>query len=289
MPDPSRSQDSQTSKPLLLVGSLLVGSGLLHVLVALVDGGSWGGDVSWRKPILFGFSAGATTLSIGWVSSKFRPRLGDSLLFTAFGLAIFAEVVLITLQQWRGVPSHFNRNTTLDATILFWIEGLILFVTLVIADCTWRSFKPLNETREITLAIRSGMALLLFGCLLGFVLVGYGNYQQSIGQPTGIFGKAGVMKFPHGMPLHAIQFLPALVWGLRLFGISEAVRYRTVCFALYSMLAFTLFSLVQTFAGRTRFDMNAVSAVVLGIAIAFLVVPAFRVFQDLGQHPGVDE
>ena len=255
------------------VGLILLGSGLFHVFVWIIDGGSWSGDVSWRKPILFGFSAGATVLSVSWVSSKLRPRWGDSLVLVGFSLAMFAEVALITLQQWRGVPSHFNRSTAYDASILMWIEGLILFVTIVIADVTWRSFSALDASRDMALAIRAGMAFLLFGCLLGFVLVGYGAYQQSLGQPPGVFGKAGVMKFPHGMPIHAIQFFPMLVWGQRSLKVTEAVRYHDVRFAFWSMSAFTLFSLMQTFSGRARFDLSASSTVVLALASALLIVP----------------
>lgn len=64
---------------------------------------------------------------------------------------MLAEVGLITIQQWRGVPSHFNRSTDFDATILLWIEGLILFATLVIADLTWGSFLSISESPDMKL------------------------------------------------------------------------------------------------------------------------------------------
>ena len=64
--------------PMYGVGVVLVASGVFHVVIAILDGGSWSGDISWRKPILFGFSAGATMISLGWVAGKVRPRRGDS-------------------------------------------------------------------------------------------------------------------------------------------------------------------------------------------------------------------
>jgi hypothetical protein len=58
---------------LYAVGVLLLASGLVHGVVFLLDGGGWDGPLSWRKPILFGFSFGITVLSLGWVLS-FLPR-----------------------------------------------------------------------------------------------------------------------------------------------------------------------------------------------------------------------
>ena len=254
-------------------GGLLLASGLAHVVVWAIDGGSLSGDVSWRKPILFGFSAGATMLSLGWLAGKLKPRLGDGILFTAFSAAMLIEVGLITMQQWRGVASHFNRTTPFDANALAWIEGLILFATIVIADLTIRSFRELSVTSDMKLAIRGGMALLLFACLLGFVLVWYGNHQKSIGQNPGIYGEAGVMKFPHGMPIHAIQYFPLLAWCLLKLKANERRRLMAVKFAILSVVAFTTFSLMQTFTGKARFDVGWLSGITLAISIGLLAVP----------------
>ena len=245
------------------VGILLVASGLLHMVVCWADGGSLSGPISWRKPILFGLSAGVTVMSLGWVSGKMRQRSGDLLLVTGFSLAMLAEVALITLQQWRGVASHFNRATPFDAAVLRWTEVLIFFATIVIAELTRRSFRPLRASADMVLAIRSGMALLLFSCLLGFVLVGYGNHQISLGKAPEVYGSAGVMKFPHGVPMHAIQFLPMLVWLMKKVGVAARDRFRSVAYALSSLVAFTTFSLLQTFGGRARFDLSLASTVVL--------------------------
>jgi hypothetical protein len=258
---------------LFCVGGILVASGILHVLVWLADGGSLSGPVSWRKPILFGFSAGVTVLSIGWLVGKLRRRKGDFWLLTAFGVAMLVEVGLITLQQWRGVPSHFNRSTPFDANVLLLIESLIVFVTIVIADLTWRCFRPLATQTDMTLAIRGGMALLLFSCLLGFVLVAHGSHQVTLGRPPEIFGAAGVMKFPHGTPMHAIQFLPMLTWVLRKVRVEEGRRIQAVAGALASVLLFTAYSMLQTFTGRARFDLWWLSAVLLVASAIFLLVP----------------
>lgn len=256
-------------------GILLVASGCLHVLVWLADGGSLDGPVSWRKPILFGVSAGVTLLSLGWVVGKMRRRTGDLLLTGALAAAMLVEVGLITLQQWRGVASHFNRETALDGTVLAWIEVLIVVVTVAIAELTRRSFGPLRATADVALAIRGGMALLVFSCLLGFVLVAWGNHQVAAGRSPEIYGAAGVMKFPHGVPMHAIQFIPILAWVLRRAGAAESRRTLAVACAITSASAFTVFSLVQTFSGRGRFEFWWLSAAFLVGSVVLLLVPVW--------------
>jgi hypothetical protein len=250
-------------------------SGCLHVLVWLVDGGSLSGPISWRKPILFGFSAGVTVLSMGWVVGKVKRRYMDLLFLALFSVAMLVEVGLITFQQWRGVASHFNRATPFDATVLTWIEWLILFATLVIAEITRRSFQSLSTTPDMSLAIRSGMGLLLLSCVLGLVMVAYGNYRVSQGLPPEVYPPAGVMKFPHGAPMHAIQYLPILAWLLRILDVVERERHRAVAHAFLAALAFTVFSLLQTFTGRARFEVWWLSGFALFVSAVLISVPVY--------------
>lgn len=260
---------------LYVAGGVLIASGAVHVLVWLTEGGSLEGPVSWRKPILFGFSAGVTLLSLGWLFGAIRRRAGDTIVSGTLALAMLVEVGLITLQQWRGVPSHFNRGTELDSSILNGIEALILLVTVVIADLTWRSFRPLRASADVALAIRGGMLLLLLSCLLGFVLVGWGNHQMASGRPPETFGSAGVMKFPHGVPMHAIQALPILAWLLCKTGVPEPQRTTAVAYTIGSTVAFTAYSLLQTFSGRARFEPWWLSMSVLIASGGLLMVPVY--------------
>lgn len=262
---------------LYVAGWVLLAGGCLHVAVWLADGGPLDGPVSWRKPILFGLSGGVTLLSLGWALGVMRPKAGDDAVAGALAVAMLAEVGLITLQQWRGVPSHFNRATPLDASILNAIEGLIVMATAGAAYFTWRSFGPLHAGPDVALAVRGGMALLLFSCLLGFVLVAWGNYQLALGRPPETFGAAGVMKFPHGAPMHAIQLLPILAWLLWALGAPLPWRVLAVRYALAATVAFTAFCLLQTFSGRARFELSWSSAVVLLTSAALMAVPAWAV------------
>src|SRR5690348_18278875 len=88
------------------IAAALVASGLFHLAVYAVDGGPWEGPVSWRKPVTFGLSFGITLASIAWVSTFVALSSVPGSGLGLFVAASVAEVALITVQLWRGVPSH---------------------------------------------------------------------------------------------------------------------------------------------------------------------------------------
>lgn len=101
-----------------LVGALLLVSGLVHLGILIIGGGSWKGPLSLRKPATFGLSFGLTLITIVWVAS-FLP-LGQrtrGVLLSAFTVVCALETGLVSMQAWRGVPSHFNLETTFDGLI----------------------------------------------------------------------------------------------------------------------------------------------------------------------------
>jgi len=83
-----------------------------------------------------------------------------------------------------------------------------------------------------------------------------------------------VPKFPHGVVIHAVQWLPALAWAARRAGIGEPARWWLVALACAGSTLLLAFALVQTALGRGRFDVVPMTAAVLGVALAGLAVPA---------------
>ena len=246
---------------LIVVGLVLCLSGFTHALIFLIERGDWEGPLSWRKPILFGLSTGVTVLSLAWLWRHLPERWGDTLCRMLLALSLLIEVVLISVQTWRGVPSHFNHETPLDDAISAAMTALITLATLLIALLTWRSFGPVMAPLTQVIAIRWGMVLLLASCVIGGVI-------QSMG--GSLFGKAGVLKFPHGMSIHAIQALPMLAWLLPR-GAGWAVHLAGLGYTLL-----TVYALMQAFAGRARFDWTPTSggvllagALTLGVSILY--------------------
>ena len=265
-----------TQRLLYISGALLLLSGLIHVGVWFVLGGQWEGPVSWRKPILFGISTGLTVLSVGWIYPKLKPQKWDSFLYGLLGLSLVVEVALITLQQWRGVASHFNHSTQLDTLIENWMAYLITFATIALVEFTRRCFVGLNAPSDLKRAIRGGMAFLVISCLIGFLISIHGNSQVAAGGDPSKFGAAGVTKFPHGVAIHAIQLFPVAAWLLLKLGVPLNLRTRAINGLIASTAAFLLFSLVQTLEGKDRFDLTFSGAILL-IASLLCLVPIFQV------------
>ncbi|MFN5756034.1 MAG: hypothetical protein ACK54F_12010 [Planctomycetia bacterium] len=261
-------------RTLAAIGILLVASGLAHAVAWAVLGGPWEGPVTWRKPILFGISGGLTCVSLGWSWAQLPWRRGDGWLAAATGWALLVEVALIDLQRWRGVASHFNRQTRLDSLLYDVMGALILFATLVIVDLTIRScWQRTTLPADMLLAARSGLVFLAISCLLGVWIGAYGDLRAANGQPPEVYGAAGVAKFPHGMAMHAIQWLPFVAWAARQAGLGEPRRWRLVACSTFGTALLLTYALLQTLAGRSRFDAPPTVAALLAIGICCLAVP----------------
>ena len=254
----------------LLIGGLLMASGVYHLVLLWLTNSDWSGPVSLRKPGLFGVSAGLTVWSIAWVLTQLVPRQKDSLFSSLMSIGLLVEVGLITVQQWRGVPSHFNRSTPLDASIESAMLGLILLVTAGIAWLCLRSrhLLPMPESRSIS--IRAGLWLLLVSCGLGFLITIAGQINLASGDSPEIWRQAGVLKYPHGAVLHAIQALPLLSLLLQRLRVSHAAFLLRLAAA--SQILFLIHALWQTLSGRARLDIDLTGIAVLALTGLLMVL-----------------
>jgi hypothetical protein len=259
----------------LVVTAVLLLSGCIHLFLLWILGASWHGPLSLRKPALFGISGGLTVFSLAWLMTKLEPKRLDRLLINSLSVALLIEVGLITLQYWRGVASHFNHSTMLDAAIEFTMLLLILFATGGIVHLTWRTVRLRAIDPAMVIAIRGGMWLLALSCLLGIATSVLGEASLAMGGTTELWGKSGVLKFPHGVALHAIQWLPILAWICQRLGLSQSVR--VVQSALIAQVMCLVYSIWQTGIGRDRLDFDAVGGSILAITILFTLYPAFEV------------
>lgn len=275
--DPSTLRPEQ--RPLVWLGILLVASGLLHIGVWLVEGGSLAGPVSWRKPIVFGLSSGVATLSFAWVLGLVHQRGAAHALTWFYCGAMLIEIALIDMQQWRGVASHFNQATTFDAAVFSAMGTLILAVAGVVAIWTLWSFGTLRTDAAMALAVRSGMLLFDIGSLLGLVIVLNGNSYQGTTHPPNVFGHAGVLKAPHAVAFHALQVLPLLAYWMARRGLPLAERLHRVRLGTMGYAGLLATAMMQTFSGRAPLDLTIVTMALLIFAVSCLIVataPAAR-------------
>jgi hypothetical protein len=259
---------------LYVSGIMLLSSAVAHIFVWAVVGGSAIGPLSWRKPILFGIATGLTVLSIGWVLSLFTNGRGMVGLGALFGVAALVEVALISMQTWRGVPSHFNGATPFDAAVSVTIDVCALLLTVVIAVVAFRCFEKLTaEGRalapDLILSIRAGMAFLLLSCFVGVGMAAYGRLALSQGRVPSLIEPLTLL---HGASIHAVQWLPALARALAARGVEPRQRHRLVLLALAATACLTAWAGVPILAAH-GLAITTVSGVLLTAALAGFLVP----------------
>lgn len=213
--------------------ALLV-SGLVHAVVALVDGSSWWGPVSWRKPVVFGFSFGLLLWSGIWILRQLPPRRFGWPVVVVLGGASVAEVALITMQRWRGVPSHFNNATLFDRAVISAMGNLVALVVLSVAALLVWSLVDFSGGAGARVAVVVGLAGALAGGAVGGAMVAVGEAQATA---TGevpssvVFGAQGSAKLAHFAGMHGLQLLGLLTAALGLGPLSARARWWLVVLA----------------------------------------------------------
>jgi hypothetical protein len=222
-----------------VVALALIGSGVLHVVVFAVDGGPWHGPVSWRKPITFGLSFGLTLLTVVWLSA-YLPLRGRWRPFLLGVLAVdcCVEVAGITLQAWRHVPSHVNRETGFDSavsTVLAVGGGVLVVVLGLLGAAAFRA----QVAPSMRLALRAGFVMMAIGLASGAAMIVRGVAEVGDGRQERAYAMVGFLKPVHAMGLHGVVVLPALAWLLSRTGWDERRRTRTVALAVVAYGAAT--------------------------------------------------
>lgn len=213
-----------------VIGALLFTSGAVHVGVLIATGGSWSGPLSLRKPATFGLSFGLTLATVAWASSfvTIRPRTRTALLGVFAGASV-VETALVSMQAWRGVPSHFNFQTEFDNTVSMTLAagGGVIIVT-VLAFTAAAVYRTAAVSPSMRLALRFGFLSLLLALGIGAVMIANGVSLARSGDPVAAYTTAGALKPLHGVAMHAILALPALAWSLRFTGWPERRRVRSI-------------------------------------------------------------
>eukprot|EP00747_Dinoflagellata_sp_TGD_P169891 gnl/TRDRNA2_/TRDRNA2_200024_c0_seq1.p1 gnl/TRDRNA2_/TRDRNA2_200024_c0~~gnl/TRDRNA2_/TRDRNA2_200024_c0_seq1.p1 ORF type:complete len:360 (+),score=34.52 gnl/TRDRNA2_/TRDRNA2_200024_c0_seq1:71-1081(+) len=230
--------------PLLFVGAVLFVSFLFHWLgyrlavhqigwpSPLFEPTEWEGRTGWRKPLVFGVSNAMLFVSLRQALSaqQLVPRAFTSHL-AAWSTAL--EVGIITLQAWRGVPSHFNTSTPLDATLyIVKLAGVLLLSTACILATLGVFLRPLRTVAASQLiALRHGLLLLCLSIVVAVIMVVVGHLPHApredemapclvatagaVGSPCYEIHGQAIVKLAHFLPLHITEVLLLLAWATR--------------------------------------------------------------------------
>jgi hypothetical protein len=212
------------------IGSLLLLSGVIHLAVLSISGGTWDGPLSLRKSVTFGLSFGLTLINVTLIASfvhlKDRSR---TLLLSVFAAACVLETFLVSLQVWRGVPSHFNVETPFDAVVaqMLALGGFTLVAVIVLLTAAaFRHGTTLPP--PLRLAVEAGLVALVGAQIAGGVMIATGMRLVFGGHPQLAYATGGWLKPVHAVLMHGILVLPLLAWLVSTTGWNERTQSRAV-------------------------------------------------------------
>ncbi len=172
----------------------------------------------WIKPTKFAISNGIFLWTMAYLLEDLKADTRSvSIVSRVIAVAMLAEIVCIGGQSLRGVPSHFNFTTTLNA-LIFSIMGIMILLNTVAVLYVGVLFfiRHLELSETYLWGIRWGIALFLIGSAWGNSMVNLSAH--TIGAPDGGPGLpilnwstvGGDLRIAHAMGLHALQFCPLI-------------------------------------------------------------------------------
>ncbi len=205
-------------RALLVAGLLnLAASGAALIAFALDDRLILGVN-PWIKPWKFFVSVGIYFVTLAWLLPRVNLSRGvRAMLRWTFIVTMVGEVVLISMQAYRGVTSHFNETSVFDGAVFSAMGFLIMLNTVAAAALLvyfMRSAVPMP--RAVLSGIRFGLLLFLFASAVGGMMIT--NKGHAIGVHDGGPGlpivnwstEGGDLRVAHFIGLHALQALPLL-------------------------------------------------------------------------------
>src|SRR3954470_10990218 len=261
----------KASPPLTAAGLLMLAAFAASLAAMTVDASTILGVPRWLKPAKFAISTGIYCLTLAWIFT-FLPQRRRLAAVVGWLTAIVTvvEVGIIDLQAARGVISHFNAATTVDAA-LFGIMGLgIVILWFSAIALTVALFRHRFPDPAFGWALRLGLLLTVVGQGTGAFMTAPTQAHleaarstgmnvsgsHTIGGPDGgpglpIIGwsrEHGDVRVAHFVGMHAVQVLPAIAW---LLPIASPTRRRRAVIAM-SAGYFALFAilLIQALNGH---------------------------------------
>lgn len=228
--------------------SVVIGH-LAMILICLIglafDDRTLLGESVWIKPTKFAISGGVYCATIVWLMTFTKRGWVSNLILGGNAFLISGETIIIALQAARGLRSHYNVSTPLDATLwgmmgsmigLMWVLNFIFIFYLL--------FQPIKD-KAFKSALVWGVIIAFVGGLTGFFMTNQQTPAQSAQIASGespdfvgghTFGAEdggeglpfvgwstthGDMRPAHFFGLHGLQLIPLL-------GLAINRRYSTL-------------------------------------------------------------
>jgi len=267
------------SRPLTATGLLMLGALAASLVGMAVDDSTILGAPTWLKPAKFAISSAIYAGTLAWIFTFLpgRRRLTMTVGWIT-AVVLVLEVAIIDLQAARGVTSHFNVGTTLDAS-LFAIMGTAIVVLFGASIAlTLALFRQPFTNPTFGAALRLGLLLTVIGQATGALMTAPTPARLAVARSTGLpvsgahtvgapDGAAGLpvtgwsrehgdLRVPHFVGIHAVQAVPLLAWLLGAGG-SAAWKRRAPLIAAAGYYTLFAILLVQALGGHPLVPMMA--------------------------------
>lgn len=202
---------------------------------------------AWIKPMKFASSITIYLWTFAWLLQYVKSVKNVKFISWGIALCMMVEMLIITFQAARGVPSHFNITSVPNA-IMFSTMGTFIGINTFLVLYTLVLFftKAVEIQDHITLvAWRAGLLLFFLGGVSGGLMVT--NLAHTVGAPDGGPGipflnwstEAGDIRIAHFITLHGLQILPALAFAFK-DRVKSPLTIILIIFTLYSTLCIGL-------------------------------------------------
>ncbi|HEY4188116.1 MAG TPA: ABA4-like family protein [Polyangia bacterium] len=286
----------------------LVAAGALALLVTslalgLVDGRQVVGAPVWMKPAKFAASIAITAPLLAWIVGQMqgdRRRRRVNGAGTLIAVVATLELLGITVQAARGVPSHFNNAAGADRVLFAGMGIAISLLWLAELYITLRAFRVSFGARTRTWAIRLGLVGTLAGGAIGFGMPHPTPAQLETlraGQPTPLIGahavgvpdggpglpvtrwstEGGDLRAPHFFGLHALQALPLAGWMLerrRRRGGPDEASARPIIGLGVGWIGLTAVALAQALRGQPLLSPDGLTVAMTALVLVVAAVIA---------------
>jgi hypothetical protein len=295
---------------LWVTGSVLLVTMVVHIAALVITGGQVSGPVSLRKPATFAETGWLTAWSVALIVPTLRTRAWQRhVIGAAVILFSVGETAIIGFQAWRGVPSHYNFSTPLDAALMRGgaggTAGIFLIGVIVLLVAALRSR---DTTASLRLGVCAGIIILLVGCVIGFVMISNnsGVYQGSIGagfarQTAGYLGpdaatvgpqygllrpvtQGGDLVAPHIIGIHGLVLLAVPAVLLARTAMTRARQLQVIALAATSVAVGMTVLLVQAVRQLPLEQLNPVALAALAVCTIALLTTYVVVAAALSKH-----
>jgi hypothetical protein len=276
---------------LWVTGTVLLVTMAVHIAALVITGGPVSGPVSLRKPATFAETGWLIAWSVALVLPALRTRAWQRhVIGTAVILFSVGETAIIGFQAWRGVPSHYNFTTALDAALMRGgaggTAGIFLIGVIVLLVAALRSS---DTSPSLRLGVCAGIIVLLLGCVIGFVMISNnsGVYQGSVGagfarQTAAYLGpdaatvgpqygllrpatQGGDLVAPHIIGIHGLVLLAVPAVLLARTSMTRARQLKVIALAVTSVAVGMTLLLVQALRQLPLQALNPLGLTALGL------------------------